>query len=217
MRSRATLFGFLVAGTAAVALLILIRSDPPQLQQEIAGLKAELAALRTAVQEQAEASRRAEGSRMTPELAASLAARQPSRGPPEEAAPGSSTRPEDQASRQDEPPQMTDEQAQAMVLDAYAEETMDSTWSVKATDKLSAVVRDHLPSGSQLTSLECRTTMCQVKVVHKTPEAHSSFVMDGFMGWPGSVFVAGEEQHREELAVTLIAVREDMELPLGSR
>ncbi len=213
MRSRTILFGLIVTGAAAVALLILIGNDRQQPQQEIAGLKVELAALRTALQQQAGASRRVEGSGVAPEMAAHPAARPQSRLP-DQADPGSPARPEERARRQDDPPQMTHEQAQALVLDAYAEEAVDSTWSAKATGTLSAVVRDHLPGGSQLTSLECRATMCQVKLVHTDPRAHSSFLMDGFMGWPGSVFVAGQAQDRGKLAVTLIALREGAELPL---
>jgi hypothetical protein len=79
------------------------------------------------------------------------------------------------------------------------------------------VVRGHLPGGSQLVSLECRTTMCQMTVTHASPQTHAAFLMDGLRDWPGSVFVAGEQQDAGRLAVTLIAAREGTEPPIGPR
>lgn len=59
--------------------------------------------------------------------------------------------------------------------------------------------------------------MCQVDVSHTAHEAHEAFLMDGFRGWGGAVFVAGDKQQYGERLVTLLVSREGMELPLGPR
>lgn len=212
MHSRKILFGFFIAGVAFIGLLYSIRDrhEPPQ--SEVASLRAEVASLKMAIRGQERASQWPDDSR-----GATAAARQQIRRPTDEAAPQVPAQPDESAGRPDHAVRMTYEQSQTMVLDAYAEETADSTWSAKATDKLNAVVRGNLPSGSRLSALECRTTMCQVKVIHATPQSHMSFLMDGFKDWPGSVFVAGEQQDRGDLVVTLIAAREGTEPPLGPR
>lgn len=206
MRSRKTLFGLCVVGAAAIGLLILIRDHEQQPQQEIASLRAELAALRATLQQQPPP-RPGAGTAPLP--------RPQVRGSSEDAPSGSRAAPDDPSAAS--PPHLTYEQSQALVLDAYAAESADSTWSAKATDKLSALLRSHLPAGSQLTSLECRSTMCQVKVTHRNAQAHDAFLMEGFRDWPGSIFVAGQSQDHDALAVTLIAAREGTEPPLGPR
>jgi hypothetical protein len=216
MRWSKVLFGFFVIGGAALGLLILMREDQPQQpQQEISALKAELASLRGAMQEQAGALRRVAHHR----VAASVLApsHEPSLPPVAEGSPGTSAEAEERARGQRDASRLTYEQSRVRVLEAYSDEAVDSVWSARVTDKLGAAVRNRLPGGSRLTSLECRTTMCQLKIVHTDPRAHGQFLMDGFMDWPGSVFVAGEEQDRGGLAVTLIAAREGTEPPIAPR
>ncbi|WP_164013879.1 hypothetical protein [Pyxidicoccus trucidator] len=115
------------------------------------------------------------------------------------------------------PPQPTYAQAQANVLSAYELELPDDAWSGNAERRLGELVRGRLPGGSRLNVLECRATMCQVEVSHADQKAHGPFLMDGFMGWPGSLFVASERQEHGELVVTIIASREGTDPPTGMR
>ncbi len=213
MRWSKVLFGFFLIGGAALGLLILIREEPSQ--QEISALQDEIASLRGAMQEQAGALRRVARHRVAGSVPAP--AHEPSLPPVGEGSPGTSPEADERARGQSDAPRLTYEQSQARVLEAYSDEAVDAAWSARATDKLGAAVRNRLAGGSRLTSLECRTTMCQLKIVHADPRAHGQFLMDGFTDWPGSVFVAGEEEDRGGLAVTLIAAREGTEPPIAPR
>lgn len=117
--------------------------------------------------------------------------------------------------RSPEPPPVSFEQSQAAVFEAFGQEDIDPQWKVEATRKLDAAVRDRLPTGSRLGSIECHTTMCRVEVFHHDPHGAQAFVMDAFRDWRGSLFVAKDRQEGGEHVVTIIASREGHELPLA--
>jgi hypothetical protein len=114
-------------------------------------------------------------------------------------------------------PAVTYEESQRRVLKAFAGEAVDGSWSEQAGRELEAIARGHLPDGSRLDSIECRATMCRVEVAHRHSDSHLSFLMDGFRGWRGSIFVAGEKQERGERVVTYIAARRGTEPPIAPR
>jgi hypothetical protein len=91
---------------------------------------------------------------------------------------------------------------------------MPTGWSQEASRQLTATILEHLPGGSRLKSLDCRSTMCRVEIAHRDQAAHGPFLRQGFTRWPGSIFVAGEQEDAGELIVTLLAAREGTELPL---
>jgi hypothetical protein len=203
MRSRKSLLA-LVAIAVLIGIAFSLREhSQPQQESEIA----DTAARRTSLRDQAQPPQPDEG---RARASAAVEPRQPVGGAPHSES-------AERAGRQDRAPQLTVEQSQAMVLDAYAGEAVDSAWSAQTSYKLDAAVRGHLPAGSKLSSLECRTSMCQLKVTHPDPMAHSTFMMDGFGSWPGWVLVAGKEQDRGEVVITLIVGREGTALPLGPR
>ena len=119
----------------------------------------------------------------------------------------------DWPAKQETPALVTLEQSQGHVLSAFADERVDPAWSHEASRSLERLVRGHLPSGSRVQSIECRTTMCEVEVFHANASAHGPFIVDGFSGWPGSVFVAAEKEERGSLSVKFIAFREGAEPP----
>jgi hypothetical protein len=114
-------------------------------------------------------------------------------------------------------PPVSFEQSQTAVFAAFAQEPVDPRWSDEAVHKLDAAVREHLPKGSRLGSIQCHTTMCQVDVFHTDPGVAQRFLMDAFLSWPGSLFVAKERNEQGEHAMTIIASREGHEPPLAPR
>jgi hypothetical protein len=199
---------FVALGAIALASWLWFRpSSPPP--RSTAELEAQVEALRAMVQAQTRASQRGEHS-SAGEVTAASAPRTPLEP---EMAPRKAPAEDPEAS----PTALTFEESKAAVLEAYAAETNDPGWSAQAARQLDTIVRAHLPSGSQVTALECRATMCEIKLVHRDPKAGTSFLMDGFRDWAGPIFVAGEQQDRDRTVVTLIASQEGTTPPLGPR
>ncbi len=141
-------------------------------------------------------------------------AQAPAQVPADQLASGSAKQPKEDPSLPRQTPAEAIRESQEHVLVAYAHESTDPAWSREASRLLDTTVRKHLPEGSRLRSLECRSTMCQVEVTHTSLEAQSAFLMEGFTGWPGSIFVAGENKHSGELTMTLMAARKGTDLPI---
>jgi hypothetical protein len=114
-------------------------------------------------------------------------------------------------------PRVTFEESQQRVRSAFKAEPVDASWGPDAERTLERIVRAHLPSGSRLDGLACRSSMCEVQLTHGDPGAQAAFLRTGFQGWPGSLFVAGEKQDRGEATVTIIAAREGTEPPMAPR
>lgn len=202
-----------VGGLAAVALLVRAGQQQQQSQEEVQALRAELAEVRAGMPRRPTVQEPGTGGvQALRDAVASLqrTVAQQRKESPEQVEETGGLGP-------DRAPAITYEQSQAAVLTAYARETLDPDWSRASERKLDATVRPHLPGGSQLKSVECRSTMCQLVVAHRDPNAEGSFLMEAFRGWPGSIFVAGERQERGELLVTFIASREGTEPPMGPR
>ena len=114
-------------------------------------------------------------------------------------------------------PAITFEESQERVRSAFAAEAVDASWGPGAERTLERIVRAHLPSGSRLDRLACRSSMCEVQLTHTAPGTQADFLRTGFQGWPGSLFVAEEKQERGEVAITIIAAREGTEPPIAPR
>jgi hypothetical protein len=117
----------------------------------------------------------------------------------------------------DEVTSMSFEQSQASVFEAFGHEGIDSHWSGDAARKLETSIRDRLPQGSHLGSVECHSTMCRIEVYHVEPNGVQTFIMDAFRDWGGSLFVAKDRVEQGEHVATIIASREGHELPLAPR
>jgi hypothetical protein len=212
MQSKLVFVTLSLTCAAAVASLVNSRLEQQRSKQEMTRLEASIEGLKADRQSApvipVGSDRRAVA--LAAAAPAGTAAGQETESAPEE------RQPED-ARREPREPPMTYEQSQTNVLAAFVEEAPDARWSGDATRKLDAITRSNLPSGSRVNSIECRTTMCQMEVTHTDPVAHSAFLMEGFRGWPGSIFVAGETERGGELVVSLIAAREGTEPPLGPR
>jgi hypothetical protein len=115
------------------------------------------------------------------------------------------------------PPPITFEESQLRVRSAFATEPIDASWGPDAERTLGGIVRSHLPAGSRLEGLACRTSMCEVRIIHADARAQAEFLRTGFHGWPGSLFVAEQAQDHGETAVTIIAAREGTEPPIAPR
>jgi hypothetical protein len=109
----------------------------------------------------------------------------------------------------------TMEDSQRQVLVAYANEPVDPGWSRDAARTLDSTLRKHTPEGARVESLDCRTSLCEIEIEHLRPDAASTFAVDAFAGWPGSVFVAGETRNGDDVALTLVASREGARIPVG--
>jgi len=114
-------------------------------------------------------------------------------------------------------PRVTFEESQERVRSAFAAESIDASWGPDAERTLERIVRSHLPSGSRLDKLACRSSMCEVQLTLGDPGAQGAFLRTGFQGWPGSLFVAGEKQDGGAATVTIIAAREGTEPPMAPR
>lgn len=112
---------------------------------------------------------------------------------------------------------VTLEQSRASVVGAFEQECVDPRWSAGANHALEALVREHLPKGSRLGSVECHTTMCRLEVVHTELEASNELLMKTSRGWPGMLFVAKDLQEQGQRTVTVFASREGHLLPLAPR
>lgn len=124
--------------------------------------------------------------------------------------------PEDEGARH-RPPPITFEESQQRVLSAFAAEAVDAAWGPEAERTLERIVRAHLPAGSRLNRVSCRSSMCELQMTHAEAKAESDFLMTGFHGWPGSLFVTANTHDHGEIGVTIIAAREGTEPPIAPR
>ena len=114
-------------------------------------------------------------------------------------------------------PSLTFEESEQRVRSAFAAEAVDASWGPNAERTLERIVRSHLPPGSRLDRLACRSTMCEVQLTHADPKAQADFQLTGFQGWPGALFVTEEKQEGGGAVVTIIAAREGTEPPMAPR
>lgn len=73
----------------------------------------------------------------------------------------------------------------------FHREAMDSAWSAREADSLTAGVRAVLPAGSQLSRLECRATLCRIETTHADLEEFHSFTRAAFFARETRVNRAG--------------------------
>jgi len=204
------------AAVTAIAVWVAVAavrggSDEPASQRKLAELQANLDDLKAELRNRTFAGPRA-GTDETGNLA-SLARRE---------ARAEAQRAIDELSASDDTrpaksPPVTFQQSQELVLEAFEQETSDPSWSADAARKLDAAIREHLPNGSRVASIECHATMCQLKVFCAEPSGAQALLMNALHDWRGSLFVAGDRQDHGENEVTIIAAREGHEPPLGPR
>lgn len=86
-----------------------------------------------------------------------------------------------------------EQESAARIASRFESETIDSAWRSEATPLLARQFGARTPSGSRLTSIECRSSMCRVEAVHDSFDAYSEFTRAAITApdaeWQGS-FVA---------------------------
>jgi hypothetical protein len=216
MRSKIWIATLGVAGLAAVGAVVLHLQD----EQRVA--RAELARLRTLVEVKPTdgglMAGAGEGGAAVAELARRTARQEVRRAIAEQVADRSGDAADESNSAGDAVPAAPDvEESRDRVLSAFTDEPVDRNWGPTSSGELDRMVRAALPAGSRLTAVECRSTMCRLKLVHADPEAQPQFLRKAFRDWSGSIFVAEERRDAGGLTVALIAARPGREPPIAPR
>ena len=105
------------------------------------------------------------------------------------------------------------ETTQANIAQAFAKETIDPTWSRDSERHLSSILRTQLPDTSRVTSIECRSTMCEIKLEHGNVEDGEKYLVQGFSGWPGTIMVLNRTENGNTGSMVLVAGKENTVLP----
>lgn len=76
---------------------------------------------------------------------------------------------------------------------AFTSEDSDGRWAPRARQIAEERVREDLPVGSTLRSVDCRTSMCRIETSHEDPQKFQEFVDKSFGGpatgiWNGGAF-----------------------------
>jgi|GEM_PF-2023333 len=89
--------------------------------------------------------------------------------------------------------EMTSEEAVTRLDARFFGEGVDRTWSHEATQRAERL-RTHLPQGARFLSMECRSSMCRLEMVHANLEAFQHFIRDGLINdatsWDGPFMAA---------------------------
>lgn len=103
---------------------------------------------------------------------------------------------------------------------AFVGETMDTSWARGAHKTAESSLSRHLPDGSRITSIECRSTMCRVESTHSHGRAADRFVNDALgepdrTPWNGSFATGAIAEAEANGSVTMVTylMREGNELP----
>ena len=57
-----------------------------------------------------------------------------------------------------------------------AAQGVDMAWSSAAENQIRQSFADNFPQGSNIVDVKCRTTLCQVQIVHDSEEAKENFI-----------------------------------------
>jgi hypothetical protein len=141
-------------------------------QTENARMHQELASLARSRAEQSSAASAQEDVRRKPAcVAAPIAAAEA----PPEAAPGPAPSAAAPPPRRLEPAEVRDHYESAFV-----QQEEDRAWAPDASRNLSAALPKALPSGSSVSSVSCRSTMCRVEMVHASLDQYAEFTRHAF-------------------------------------
>jgi hypothetical protein len=206
-----------------IASLLLVAATAFQLVErrrqgaEVDRLQAKMASL-TEAQEAAQRRAAAEGAaRKRPMVAAAPAVAAPVTAAPDQEAAAAQPAGKESARRPLEVGEVRDR-----FEDRFAHERPDAAWSGNAQTAVQAKLAPKLPATSELTSVECRASLCRVETVHASLATYrqfldASFVVPDGQPWKGSVFSTplGERPDGRTAFVTYL-MREPEEPPTAS-
>jgi hypothetical protein len=100
----------------------------------------------------------------------------------------------------------------------FMREAKDRSWSDNAAGRIRVGLTGHLPSGSSINNVECRTTICSVELQHRDAESYHEFVRsallganDGLWGGPFSAIITNQDESGVRAQVFI--AREGYSLP----
>jgi len=109
-----------------------------------------------------------------------------------------------------------------LIASAFNKEKPDSKWSQGAEQRAESRLRNVMPQGATLQSVECRASMCRIQTAHENLDEYQEFVERAFMKvesqvWNGGSFStpADDGAHHFPIAIVTYIAREGYELPRG--
>lgn len=116
-----------------------------------------------------------------------------------------------------EPPPPSADDQKVYVHTVFEGEVEDRSWSREASHQVRSGLRDILQDGTQLTSVDCRSSLCKVSLTHADLSAQMNFIdkvvmEDAF--WPHGSVVMKEAQSNGQTATSVFFVREGRPLPM---
>jgi len=101
---------------------------------------------------------------------------------------------------------------------AFASEGRDGRWSGTTANELSRSVREALPAGSNVSSVDCKSRICRLETTHENVEAFrefntAAFARTGQTLWRGAVYSAVREQSGSSIVALTYLAKEGEVLP----
>jgi hypothetical protein len=107
-----------------------------------------------------------------------------------------------------------------MLARVFEKESTDPKWSPVAEQTAESRLRNAMPKGGSLQSVECRSSMCRIQSVHESVDEFQEFVQSAFMKidtqvWNGGSFSTPVEDGERHFPVTIVTyiAREGRALP----
>ncbi len=112
-----------------------------------------------------------------------------------------------------EPPTLDD--VRVFVQSTFEGQTVDRTWAVETRTSLDGVFRAHLPERSLVKSMECRSSLCRVVLVHPAEQLERDFMASTVGLWPGGYMVTDRRTAPTgEVEVTIMAAGKGANVPV---
>ena len=102
---------------------------------------------------------------------------------------------------------------------AFTSENSDARWSGTTANEVARALPAALPKGSNITAVNCKSSMCRLETTHESVESFrefntSAFARAGQTIWKGGVYSAVREQSTRGVVALTYLAKEGEELPL---
>jgi hypothetical protein len=104
----------------------------------------------------------------------------------------------------------------AFVESVHTDEPVDRSWAADAAHKLDAGLQRYIKAGARLMSVDCRTSLCKVRVSHRDENDQTTFVENAFMSsdyWPGARMAWRQEQADGSVTSELFFAKDGAPMP----